>query len=82
MTCREISEFLMSYLANELSLRRRTAFEQHLAECPECVAYLEGYKATIELGKAAFADEDAEAPGSVPEDLVQAILRATREKDR
>jgi hypothetical protein len=43
-----------------------------------CVKYLAGYKATIELGRAAFDDPEAPAPDHVPEDLVRAILSAKR----
>ena len=47
----------------------------HLAECPDCVNYLQSYLATIRLEEAAFA-EPAEV---VPEDLVRAILAARRQ---
>ena len=77
MTCREVSEFLADYLSAELSPPSRRTFEDHLAECPDCRAYLESYKATVELGKAAFAEDESAA---VPEQLVQAILRARSAK--
>jgi anti-sigma factor RsiW len=77
MTCREISEFLMAYLDGELPAARTRAFEEHIGGCPECVAYLESYKATVELGKAAFVSEDDRA-AELPEQLIDAILRATR----
>jgi anti-sigma factor RsiW len=82
LTCREVSEFLMAYDDGELSARERTAFDEHLAECPDCVAYLASYRATVELGRKAFADQAADAEGQVPEELVTAILAARRRKPR
>jgi anti-sigma factor RsiW len=80
MTCREFIDFLLEYLSGGFSANERAEFEMHLAECPDCVAYLQSYKETIQLSKAAFADPEAPVPDDVPEELVQAILsmRATR----
>ena len=36
MTCRDYKDLMMAYLDNELDDERTQAFEQHLAECPEC----------------------------------------------
>jgi len=80
MTCCEVIDFLLEYLSGELSAGERTAFEQHLAKCPDCAAYLKSYEQTIKLGKAVFADPEAPVPQDVPEELVQAIL-ASRRRD-
>lgn len=77
MTCREFAEFLMQYLSGELLPAERSLFDGHLAECPDCVAYLRTYEETIRLEKAAFTDPAGPVPDDVPEDLVHAIL-ATR----
>ena len=77
MTCRDFTEFLDEYLFGNLSGEERFIFESHLAECPSCVAYLDSYRKTIQLEKAAIsASEDALPPAAAPEELVQAILRA------
>jgi anti-sigma factor RsiW len=77
MTCRELVDFLMDYLDGQLSESERLCFEEHLGECPDCVAYLTTYKQTIQLGKDACTAGDA-IPSDVPEDLVRAILAARR----
>ena len=79
MTCRDFITFLMQYLDGELPTEQQAVFEQHLADCPDCLAYLRSYAATIKLGKAAFADLDKRAPAEVPEELVKVIL-ATQSK--
>lgn len=80
MTCRELADFLGDYLAGELPADVSAAFDRHLSLCPNCVHYVASYKSTIELGRRAFADEQADATSAVPEELVQAIL-AARQKE-
>jgi anti-sigma factor RsiW len=78
MTCREFTDFLMDYLDGDLVVGERTRFDQHLAQCPDCVTYLRNYEQTIRLGKT-VCKEDHDALGDeVPEELVQAILSARR----
>jgi anti-sigma factor RsiW len=77
MNCREFTEFLHEFLFGNLPAAERAEFEKHLAECPWCVAYLDSYRKTIQLGQAAFTTtEDAPPPGDAPEELIQAILQA------
>jgi anti-sigma factor RsiW len=76
VTCRDFAEFLSEYLSGELAEVGRAEFEAHLAECPACVAYLDSYQKTIELGKVAFAHAEDRVPDEVPEQFVQAILAA------
>ena len=77
MTCRELIDFLADYLGNELPPDTRSAFEEHLAACPDCVEYLRTYRDTIRLGRAACEDEVA---GEAPEELVRAVLEARRRR--
>lgn len=79
MTCRELTEFLMAYLSDELPDAQRRVFDEHLAECPGCVTYLHTYEETIKLGRAAFRDPDAPPPADVPEQLIRAILAARKQ---
>ena len=76
MTCREFADFIARYDAGELSADGRASFERHLEMCLNCRRYLAQYRATIELGRAAFHDLDASVPENVPEDLIAAILAA------
>ncbi len=76
MTCRELVGFLDAYLDETLDGDERRHFDAHIAACPECSAYLETYRATVALAKGAFQYPDDPVPADVPEDLVDAILRA------
>ncbi len=79
--CREFVAFLMQYVSEELPQSQLARFEEHLAICPSCVAYMDSYVETVKLGKAAFSDLDEPVPEDVPEELVRAILSAKKEKD-
>ena len=74
MTCREVFDFLLDYTSNELPAGIRARFEEHLRLCPPCVNYVDSYKQTVALEKAAWCDE---APPP-PEELIAAILAAQR----
>ena len=76
MTCRELAEFIMDYLSGDLPAEVKSAFEHHLTLCPNCVSYIASYKSTTEMGRRAFTDEETLA--EVPDDLVKAIVAATR----
>ncbi len=78
MSCREFADFIADYLSNELPANVRVQFERHLENCTNCVKYLEGYKAAVALGKAAFDDRDEPVPADLPNDLIKAILAARR----
>jgi anti-sigma factor RsiW len=78
ITCRELIEFLHLYVSGELPPDRVEEFERHLSVCPSCVNYLQTYRDTIALGKAAFEDPDRPAEECAPEELVSAVLRARR----
>ncbi len=51
----------------------RRPFNEHLGECGDCVRYLREYRATVDAGQLAYADE---LPADMPEDLVKTILDA------
>ncbi len=76
MTCREFTEFLYDYLCDDLPADVCAEFESHMAECPECVAYMDSYKKTILLEKAALFADASSPVTDIPEELVQAILSA------
>ena len=73
----KFADFMADYLSGELAFDAHSAFERHLALCPNCVRYLESYRESVALARRAF-DEDAPVPAEVPEQLVQAILSARR----
>ena len=78
VSCKEIADFIMDYLNGELSQTQHAVFEEHLGECPDCVAYLCSYEMTVKLSKAACDQAGERDSNQVPEDLVRAILAARK----
>lgn len=82
ITCRELADFIAEYLDGTLPLAMRREFERHLVECPSCVAYVESYRRTIQMGKTAMHSAADPVTGDVPEGVVRAILAACNAPDR
>jgi anti-sigma factor RsiW len=79
MTCRELSDFILDYVAGDLPAPLCDVFERHLSACGNCRVYLATYRATLAAGRA--LGEDTVLP-PLPEELVQAILAARRQDER
>jgi len=71
MKCREMVELMTDYLEGALSVRDRESFEEHIAGCDGCRAYLEQMRATMKtVGN--LADEP------IPETIQEQLLEAFR----
>ena len=49
IVCQQAVELVTEYLEGSLSRRSRRRFEAHLRACPNCSAYLEQIRITIQL---------------------------------
>jgi anti-sigma factor RsiW len=49
ITCRQLVELLVDFVAGELPEEHRQVLDRHLQMCPPCVTYLETYHLTIQL---------------------------------
>jgi len=49
LVCREIVELVTEYLGGTLAAADRVRFDQHLATCPPCTAYLAEVRTTLSL---------------------------------
>ena len=71
-TCKELVELLTDYLEGALSHEDKLRFEEHLALCAGCRAYLDQMRATIgALGRL----EEESIPPQAKEDLLR-VFRA------
>jgi anti-sigma factor (TIGR02949 family) len=57
LTCRDVIGMLAEYLEATLPPDAVAAFDAHLADCPECTAYVRTYTKTRELTRTAQASE-------------------------
>ncbi len=78
INCQEFEEFIIDFLDNKLSAVQQNIFLKHLNECPGCKRYLEDYRKSVELSQAAFDSKNASDYEAMPEELVQAILAASK----
>jgi anti-sigma factor RsiW len=76
ISCAEFEGFILAYLEGNLSTRQQSIFEFHLQACPHCQNYLEAYRRAVAISKKVFEFPHAPVPKEVPEELIQAILRA------
>ncbi len=74
MTCRELVDFLIDYVEEQLPPGQRAAFERHLEVCPACRDYLHSYRLTIQISRTAMRDAPESAAAAMPDELVAAIL--------
>jgi len=47
LTCHLVTSLILDYLSGQMGPETTSAFEQHLRDCPDCVAFLNTYKKTI-----------------------------------
>jgi anti-sigma factor RsiW len=57
IVCQQAVELVTDYLEGALSRRERRRFERHLRACPNCTAYMEQIKMTIELAGSFESDQ-------------------------
>jgi predicted anti-sigma-YlaC factor YlaD len=81
VNCREALELLDDSLDGTHQARAGWRLKLHLWICRHCRHYLESYKTTLRLERAAF-EEPAEAEPKVPEELVAEITSALRKTAR
>jgi anti-sigma factor RsiW len=70
--------FLDRYVSEELPETQRREFDWHLRLCRSCRAYLHTYRDTILLERKVLASDETRALLEMPEELVAAIVAASR----
>ena len=56
--CKECIELLHDYLEGELNPEINASLEEHLADCPPCVAFVNTYKSVTRLCKTTLQSKD------------------------
>lgn len=71
--CREITDLLLDYMTGELDPETVSAFQDHLRLCPDCVAFLNTYKKTVQVTRSLRYE-------SIPAELERRVRRFLRER--
>ena len=57
LTCQQVTALLVEYVNDTLAPETMHAFQEHLRDCADCLAYLRTYRATIRaLGTVHYED--------------------------
>ena len=78
ITCQEMESFIDDYLENKLPDTQKDTFDAHIDYCPDCFNFMVNYRNAIRLGKTAYADDYKNSCEKMPENLVEAILVASK----
>lgn len=70
LVCREVVELVTDYLEGVLDPKEHKRFEQHLAGCDGCSAYLEQMRGTLQIA-GSLAPEDVDP--AMRERLIEAF---------
>mgnify|MGYP000016920581 CR=1 FL=1 len=69
--CKECLELLHDYLEGELNPEVNASLEEHLEDCPPCIAFVNTYKSTTRLSRTALKSN--EIPDIVKERLKEFV---------
>jgi anti-sigma factor RsiW len=69
MTCRELADLLVDYLAGELAGERCALIRSHLDSCPHCVHFVATYQVTIQITRQL-------PPAPAPDRLLERLKKA------
>ena len=72
-TCKQATSLILDYLTGELDSKTKRAFEEHLIECPDCVAFLNTYKKTIQSTRSLQYED-------IPSEMKRRVQKYLREK--
>ena len=72
MTCHELADILLDYLAGELAQEQAATIRSHLDACPHCVHFVQTYQITIQVSR-----QLPTAP--LPAELLERLQRALEE---
>jgi anti-sigma factor RsiW len=76
LTCQETIDYLSDYVEGRLPAGEAARLDEHMAACPECVRYLDTFRATLQACRALRTPAGGLPP--LPDKLVQGILAARR----
>lgn len=71
--CREITDLLLDYMTGGLDPETVSAFQDHLRLCPDCVAFLNTYKKTVQLTRSLRYE-------SIPAELERRVRRFLQQR--
>ena len=79
LTCQQVTALLVEYVNDALAPETMRAFQEHVRDCTDCLAYLRTYRATIRaLGTVRHEDMPAALQDRLRSFLHRRLTRAPR----
>ena len=73
VTCEQVTTLLIDYVAGDLDPATTLVLEQHVQNCPDCVAFLRTYRESIRLTRTLRYED-------IPEELQDRVHAFLRQK--
>jgi anti-sigma factor RsiW len=73
LTCQQLIALCVDYLTGDLDAVTGAAFELHLRDCPDCLAFLATYRATIRATRSVRYE-------AIPEQMLARIEQFLRDR--
>lgn len=73
LTCQRVTDLIIDYVADDMEATLRAAFDRHLHNCRDCVAFLNTYRQTILATRSLRYEE-------VPEEMLNRVHRFLHER--
>ncbi|QPJ61823.1 MAG: zf-HC2 domain-containing protein [Candidatus Nitronauta litoralis] len=78
--CRECLELLNDYIDGSLDPEVKESLEEHLKDCPPCIAFLNTYKSTTEITSKTLSE--IEIPAVVQEKLREFVTQTLKDQKK
>ena len=75
--CKGLEKLIVDFLDDNLPMPQRMLFIEHIGECKHCEDYLQNYRQTIELSKAALSEGKFDEHQKIPDKMIEAIMAAS-----
>ena len=74
LTCEQITDLVLDYVAMVLDKGTTVVFEEHIRKCPDCMAFLNTYRKTIQATQSLrYEDIPADMQNRVRQFLIEKI---------
>ncbi len=78
-TCQQVTALILAYATGELDPETTSAFKAHLKKCPDCIAFLNTYRKTVQLARSFIV---ASNPSGMHKRVRDFLRKKTKESGR
>ena len=75
ITCQKATSLITGYVNGNPTSKLNRSFEEHLGACPDCLAFLNTYKKTLEFARSFLSDLSEGLPAARLERIQSCVVR-------